>query len=288
MINDVDLKKLKLNIQPHVLARLLSLNDSSDISFAELDKLVRADQNMAALILKAANSSLYSRGNEIKTLQHAISMLGFQIVRSLAMVALSQSLFEAGNYTRFKKFVWEHSMVVAIISRSLAERFKKKQELQEEAFIAGLLHDIGKIILNSIDRKMFIAVINHVTEKKVSFAEAETALFKCNHLDLGEQAVAQWNLPAVYGPILSMHKNIETARTADLDQDSKDLLYIVSYGNYLAKKQGFGFYVESDDKDGEAMESYLKISNSDRIYFAKEYPRIIANDEYYKFFMMII
>ena len=285
MALDVDLKKLKLSIQPQVLAGLLNLDDESGMSFKELDHLIKTDQTMAALILKAANSSLYSRGHEIKTLQTAIGMLGFKVVRSLAMVASSRQLFETGNYTRFKKLVWEHSIVTALIARRLAERNGHKEQT-EEAFIAGLLHDIGKIILNVIDRKMFIEAINRATEKKIPFHMAETEVFGTNHLELGAQAAVAWQLPKVYEVILSRHTDVEQAEVES--EEERSLLYIVSYANYLAKKYGYGHYTEHDDADGNFLKQALSLSEENQKYFDEELPGTLQNDEYYKFFMTMV
>lgn len=285
MALDVDLKKLKLSIQPQVLAGLLNLDDEEGMSFKELDRLIKTDQTMAALILKAANSSLYSRGNEIKTLQTAIGMLGFKVVRSLAMVASSRQLFETGNYTRFKKLVWEHSIVTALVARKLGERLGQKEHA-EEAFIAGLLHDIGKIILNVIDRKQFIEAINRATEKKIPFAQAETEVFGTNHLELGAQAAVAWQLPGVYELILSKHANLEQV-TVESDEE-RILLYIVSYANYLAKRYGYGHYTEHDDADGAFLEAQLELSPENKKFFLEELPKSIQNDEYYKFFMTMV
>src|SRR6185295_14060797 len=110
-MDGIDFKNIKLGFQPQVVAGLMRLTDSSEASFKELDRLVRADPNMTAFIIKAANSPLYYRGNQIKALPIAISLLGFNVVRALAIAANSQSLFQTGDYARFKKTVWEHSVV---------------------------------------------------------------------------------------------------------------------------------------------------------------------------------
>ena len=288
---NVDLKNIKLGVQPHVLASIVNLSDGSDMSFAQLDRLVKSDQNMAALILKAANSSLYSRGNEIRTLQHAISMLGFQIVRSLAMAAASKTLFQAGNYTRFKKFVWEHSIVTAMIARELAQKLDMKDH-QEEAFIAGLLHDIGKVIMNVLDRKKYIQVIDMATTQNIAFADAETKLFGYNHLDLGGMAVTEWKLPGIYKTILSYHDGIhlrpELQNGGEQDDEDLSILYLVSYANYLALKNGFGLYLEDIEKDGEILEKQLKITPEIKKYFTEGYKKHIEEDDFFKFFMTMV
>ncbi len=284
---DIDLRQLKLTVQPHVIAGLLSLDDDSDMSFGKLDHLIRADQNMTTLILKAANSSLYSRGNEIRTLQHAIAMLGFHVVRSLAMVATSQELFKAGNYARFKRLVWEHSIVTAITARDVANR-SGHQDLAEEAFIAGLLHDIGKVLLTTIDRKKFIQALDIVQEGKKTYREAEDQIFATNHLALGQKAAEQWKLPVVFTPSLAEHDNAERIQGANLEETSDQLLCIVAYANYLAKKNSYGLFIEKEEAVGAAAGAKLPIEQKYRQYFTEGYGKIIERDEFYKFFMSLV
>ena len=287
---NVDIKKLKLNIQPHVLAGILKLNEKSSMSFKDMDRLVKSDQSMTALILKAANSSLYSRGGDISTLQHAISLLGFQVVRSLAMVAASKALFEAGNYSRFRRYVWEHSVVTAITARNLAIRLKMT-ELEEEAFIAGLLHDIGKVIMNILDRKKFIEVITKAVDEKIPFSEAEKSVFGYSHLDIGELAINEWHLPALYKPILSLHMDYRSFTPVEGEEGAKKLLHLVSYANYLAKRHGFGHFTAADAdniEDIQYLEGELGMKEADVLYFTGEYARTIAEDEFYNFFMTVI
>ena len=284
---EIDLRQLKLSVQPHVIAGLLSLDDDSDMSFGKLDQLIRADQNMTTLILKAANSSLYSRGNEIRTLQHAIAMLGFHVVRSLAMVATSQELFKAGNFARFKRLVWEHSIVTAIVARDVATR-SGFQDVAEEAFIAGLLHDIGKVLLTAIDRKKFIQALDIVEQGKFTYREAETTIFGTNHLQLGGQAAEQWKLPHIFVPALSEHDNTERIRSANLEETADRLLCVVAYANYLAKKNSYGLFIEKEEDVGEASSSKLPLDAKHKQYFAEGYGRVIERDDFYKFFMSLV
>jgi len=274
---DSEIKNIKLTIQPQVLGSLLNLNDQSNTSFAQLDKIVRADQNMSTMILKAANSSFYSRGNQVTSLQHAIAMLGFRVVRSLAMAANSKSLFESGKYSRFQRYVWKHSTVTGVISREIAIRLHKS-ELQEEAFVAGLLHDIGKVILNIIDRRKFIQVLDIIGEEDIQFIEAENRIFGVNHMVVGQKASAHWKLPETYGHIFEMHEGFNT-----VPEEKDELVYIVSYGNYLAKKCGYGHYCSKDDADGEAMEKVLNLPEAEIKYFREVLPEKIEEDDFFKF-----
>lgn len=274
---DAEIKNIKLTVQPTVLASLLNLNDNSDTSFSQLDTIVKADQNMSTMILKAANSSFYSRGNQVSSLQHAIAMLGFRVVRSLAMAANSKSLFETGKYSRFQRYVWKHSTVTGVVSREVAAKIGKK-ELQEEAFVAGLLHDIGKVILNIIDRKKFIEVLDIIAEENIPFFEAENRIFGVNHMQVGVKAAAEWKLPELYSKIFSEHEGF----TSDIDGENA-LLPIVAYGNFLSKKYGYGHYCPADDADGEKLVAALNLTDEQQEYFNEIFKDKIAEDEFFQF-----
>ncbi len=131
-------------------------------------------------------------------------------------------------------------------------------------------------------------MINIATERKIPFAEAETKVFGFNHLDLGALAVEQWGLPALYSPILSGHKDLRARNIQDPQSEEHLLLFLVSYGNYLAKKIGFGLYSEKDEDDGAYLEEVLPLSDEDKTFFKEKYADVIANDEFYKFFMTVI
>ncbi|MDH4263003.1 MAG: HDOD domain-containing protein [Spirochaetia bacterium] len=278
-----ELKKIKLSIQPQVLSKLLNLNSDSDgTSFAALSDVVKADQNMSTMILKAANSSFYARGNQVSSLQHAIAMLGFRVVRSLAMAANSKSLFESGKYSRFQRYVWKHSTATSVICKELASKLGKA-ELEEEAFVAGLLHDIGKVVLNVIDRRKFISVIDMVVEENIAFPEAEKRIFGVTHMEVGKAAAIEWKLPVLYKEVFEYHENY----IEDVPSDDT-LLLVVAYGNYLAKRYGYGHQSPQDDIDGEKLEKKLKLSKDHLVYFKETFKTSIEENEFFKFVNRLI
>ncbi|MBN8222716.1 MAG: HDOD domain-containing protein, partial [Spirochaetes bacterium] len=116
------LRAIHLPFPPQVLAAVLRLRDDTRMDFIELDRLIRADQNIASVILKMANSTFYARGREIRTLPQAIGMIGFCTIMSIVTAASAKSIFASGNYTRFKRLVWEHSLVTAVVGKIICEQ----------------------------------------------------------------------------------------------------------------------------------------------------------------------
>jgi len=206
-----DLKIEKMPVLPQVMSGILGLDIDNEVSFKDLDKLIKADQGIAATILKVANSPLYARGNTIKTLQIAISTLGFKMIRSLVVLASSKSIFGEGRYEKFRKYVWRHSIVTAILAKDLGKRLDLTAHV-EEIFVAGLLHDIGKVVLNSFDRKLYIQAINIAIDRSLPMVDAEERVFGFNHLEAGEKAIEEWKLPGFFLKIVTKHNRISSAK----------------------------------------------------------------------------
>lgn len=280
-----ELKLDSIPVMPQVVAEIMNLEEDTDISFSQLDKLLKADQSIATIILKVANSPLYARGGNIKTLQIAISILGFKMVRSLVVLASTKSLFGSGKYKKFREYVWRHSIVTAIVSKSLTRELGMKP-LQEEAFVGGLLHDIGKVVLNNYDRQKFIESMYYGLENKVTFEEAETKVLGFNHIAAGEKAVREWKLPEIFARVIVEH---ETGTDEDPDSEDSKLVNIVAYANYIAKLVGHGHYVEEIEAPvGEKLRERLRLPDKVHKYFTEEFGSTLEEDEFFKLCVNLI
>lgn len=255
-LTDIDFKTLKLPVHPQALAAILQLDDHTDMNFKELDSLIRVDQGISAGILKLANSSFYSRGNKITSLQNAISLLGFKLIRSMVVLLTTKSLFEIGKYEKFRTHVYRHSVVTAIIAKALASSLGYNH-LQEEAFVAGLLHDIGKVILNVCDRTKFIETLNLCLEGGLSSRQAEMQVFGIDHVQVGMAAAEAWKLPDLLVYTISCHEQntLDTPKS-----DAEKIALIIRYADLVAKKAGYGFYSAQTDADCDAVAQLLGIS----------------------------
>lgn len=286
-ITAIDFNKMNLPFQPHVLGAILKLRDDSMMNFHDLENLIKSDQNLTTLILKVANSSFYYRGNEVRTLQQAIGMIGFQTVISFAMTGSIKNAFDTANYGNFRRLVWQHSIVTGIISRDLATRLGQK-EIREEAFVAGVLHDIGKVILNNIDRKKFIEVIHAVLDEGRPFHLVERELFGYDHNELGMRCIEFWKLPLVYQKVAGVHHGDFAAMGDPLEGEQQALLDVVCLAHFLAKSCGYGIMTGGDQERGERLLDRLNISQEDRLFFTGDYADKIKEDQFYKFFISFV
>ncbi|GAB5604663.1 HDOD domain-containing protein [Sideroxyarcus sp. TK5] len=181
-------------VQAGVISDIINLDIEASDYFQRLDDLIGADQGVASLVLRVVNSPLYSRGNKVGTIPLAISLLGYSVLRSLALLAFSRSLFSETRHEAFRLHIWQHSLLTAIASQRICQSLGESGN-GDEAFIAGLMHDIGKVLMFTQHPKLYQQVFDHMFASDCSSAEAEQRFFGFDHYQVGAEAVREWRLP---------------------------------------------------------------------------------------------
>lgn len=223
----------ELPATPAIIASLMGLTSDLNADIDKISQAIMTDQSLTARVLKLSNSSFYGRAKEINSLKEAVILLGFKTLRSLVVAASTHGLYTSTGGEDHNK-LWEHTLAAAIASRVIAKILNHPQI--EEAFIAGLLHDIGKLVLLQKKEKDYKEIIRTVEESKGKFIEAEDEKFGFNHTDAGLLVLHKWSFPTdLINAVFEHHDPI------DLDQENIRLSYIVNVGNLLAKKIPVGF-----------------------------------------------
>ncbi len=228
----IDYKNISVN--PEVISKITKIDPESNNCLREIDNLLRLDQSIAALILRVANSPIYNRGNHIKTLPVAINTLGVMVIRSLALLALSRSIFTQSKNALMVRHVWQHSLLTAIASQAICKELDAIKE-GEEAFVVGLLHDVGKVLLFSHFKEKYIEVLEYALKNNCTSAEAEQAHLKINHLDVAQQAIIEWKLPKYFGNYIGVN-----LKQLSSDQKNDKVLKCLAAANSLVKGAGIG------------------------------------------------
>jgi HD-like signal output (HDOD) protein len=286
-LDSLDFKNIKLPFQPHVLSAILRLQGDTMMNFHDLNNLIKSDQNLTTLILKIANSSFYYRGNMVSTLETAIGMIGFHTVISFSMAASIKNAYESAGYSRFRKYVWQHSIVTGIISKNLAIRLSL-EKYKEEAFVGGAIHDIGKVVFNNMDRKKFIEIIQEVTETGAPFHLVENKRFGYNHNQLGSRCIEHWRLPDLFKLITGYHDYPEQAPPDSVSKEEFLLFYLICYGNVLAKKYKYGFPTVDDEKIEAYVSEKLNLTQDDKDFYENQFMDELNKDPFYNFFITLI
>ncbi len=189
---------------PSVVARLTRIISDPETTAADVNAVLSSDPGLVTKILKLVNSSYYGFSRRIATISNAVVILGYNQVRNLALSAFIYDAFAAKGDAAFDLTgFWKHSIGAAFMSSQLARRLDVKME--EDAFICGLLHDLGKLIMARNARDHLRAVVTLAGKKDTLFFTAEKEILGYDHAQLGGVVMEEWNLPEVLVSVVRCH-----------------------------------------------------------------------------------
>jgi putative nucleotidyltransferase with HDIG domain len=188
---------------PAVVMELLSSIEQEDIDISVLAKKVSYDQALTAKTLRLANSSTYGLQVKVTTIQQAITFLGFQTTRNLITAAAITGCFPSGRCVGFHdKGFWRHSIATAACARALARRMRFNQDI---AFTAGLLHDIGRLVLVTGHPDAYAQVVAWHAQHGGDWQDAEQAVLGIDHVDAGVALADHWNFSSTMRQAIAYH-----------------------------------------------------------------------------------
>jgi len=215
---------------PQIAKKVIDLLEDPDFSFAELVRIISKDANITVAILKLANSAFYSPKNEIVNLTQAMSYLGVKAIKSLVISLSTKSLFNYGRVNLIDQKLWEHSVATAIMSRLIMLKVDKK--LVEEAFLLGLIHDLGISVMKmNIDK--YDDILQEVFNDKLNLLELENDRVGFNHAQVGSEVMKYWNMPDLYQDVVLNHHSPENSANTSL-------VYVLYISNNVLKELGIG------------------------------------------------
>jgi putative nucleotidyltransferase with HDIG domain len=184
---------------------MLSAADNPDVSTREIADMVSGDQAMAAAVLRLVNAPFFGLGRRIGSIQHAVLLLGLGTVRNLALSAvLVKSFGQSSRDRRFNRsHLWRHTAMCAAGARLLSKRLGSGDP--EEAFLAGLVHDMGVVILDQFFHDGFRRAADLVTGMTMPLVDAEREIFGRDHAFVGRQLARRWNFPASVAEAIGCH-----------------------------------------------------------------------------------
>lgn len=189
-----------IQAMPTVIVKVLNLMKKPTVSMKELGDVVMFDQSLTIKILALVNSAYYGFSQQISSINIALSLLGIVKVKNIIVaVAMKPMMSNAGD-----KELWKHSIRVAAGCEYLAKLTKIMDA--DEAFIAGFIHDVGKIVLHTTNPKMYEKVISCVNDG-ADVLDAERKYFDSDHVKTGSLLAKRWQLPILLANIISYHHN---------------------------------------------------------------------------------
>jgi len=238
-------------IIPDVATKVLTFaEDLDDVSFKELEELIRMDPGLTAKILKVANSALYARQQQITRLQTAISLMGFKAIKSLVVLLTASQMFGNRVVSPFYKYYWQHSLITAFIAQKLCD-ISGSARLKDEAFLAGLLHDIGQISLYESNKSAYENIMKFINTDEVKTCKEEEAVFGVNHRQVGRKIMESWNFPSIFADTAGEHSN------TNIQSPHKEIIVIVSIADLLSSEL---YELDFSEKIRKSLDPYLKYS----------------------------
>lgn len=222
-----------LGMLPQVISQILRMVDNPNASPRQIGVLIERDPGLASKLLKTANSAYYGSPGKIKTVSQAISAMGLSTVRSIVVSqAYQQMTAIRGASKRFDRLAfWQHSLAVASATRVLAKL--KSYRDPEEAFLAGLMHDAGRLVMDRFMPNEFDQICTLALERMIPLIVAEQEILGYTHVDIGDMLAEQWNLPdGLRTAIRRHHYPRESYSECALG-------YLVCAGNVIAHQVGF-------------------------------------------------
>ena len=188
---------------PVVVIELMNTLEQEDSNTHVLAEKVSRDQALTAKTLRLANSSFYGMQSKVTTIHQAIAILGFNSVRTLVTAAAVLGNFSSSENDAFNlQGFWRHSIATALCARSLARQLHVNQDY---AFMAGLLHDIGKLVLVTRSPQHYAKVIAHQAAQDCYAIEAERTVLGIDHAMVGRALAEHWKFPVLMQQAIASH-----------------------------------------------------------------------------------
>lgn len=234
LFNELVSKLEDLMPLPATIKKLITLTKDPDTDLQDIVTVLEKDQAMVSKVLKLSNSSYYGFTKQIKTISHAVVCLGYNTIKSLALTASTHSIFNKGviSYALEKGALFKHSYSVAIGARILA--IKLKHPNPDEVYVMGLLHDIGKVVVDQYAKEKFIDVIRRFRKGDITFLQAEEEVLGFNHGEIGSKVAEKWNLSDELIESIRFHHDPQTAPEGNIT------VHMVHVADIISELLGIG------------------------------------------------
>lgn len=197
---------------PPLYHRLMTLIDNEATTNAEIAEVINEDISMVAQILRLVNSSYFSLNRHIVTINEAVNYLGLDILRHLVLARHIFSMTEAHQRQEYHlDELWQHSLCTATLARAIGEYISSDPTIGSTAYLAGLLHEIGKLILINHLPEQYQEILRRSAEQGRRQSDVEMELLGSHHAFIGGYLTSLWGLPHPITEAITMHHSAPTA-----------------------------------------------------------------------------
>ena len=201
---------------PDTAVRLATVLGDPNSSIGQIVETIRYDQAVTAEVLRLCNSAYFGLSKRVNSIDDAVCLLGTAKVLQLVMSAHVQAMLRRPQegYGLMPGALWEHSVAVALGCREYAQRIGL--ETVGLSFTLGLLHDVGKVVLNEYVAAEYAEIVRRATEEHLSFVELEEQVLGFTHAEVGARLAERWSLPEPLIHSIRFHHEPDKSPTPDL------------------------------------------------------------------------
>ncbi len=221
---------------PKVVFEVSSMIDDPDVSIAALSSVIAKDQGLVTKILSIANSPLYGLPRKVTTIEFAVVVLGLSNVKNVVTALSMIDAFKNMNDKHLnQQEYWLHCILTGAAAKRIAEELGFRNS--GEAFLAGLLHDLGVPVLHKFFHAEFIKIWKLIEETGCDFHSAELNVLGMDHQEIGAYLLTKWNLPTIIAEAVLNHHNPGNATEA------KQIAALVHLADYMTQKLQIGNFI---------------------------------------------
>jgi len=219
---------------PQVAMKLIQLLNDPQVSATDVAQLINTDISITAKVLRLANSAFYGIPRTITTINNAVVILGMKMVNSLVLgLAVNQSISSSYQGSLNQADFWRHSLATAVLAKKIAPLVVSSPPIDaDEAFCAGLLHDLGHLVLDRYFSDQFAPLVLQSQTGK-SLHKLETAQLGVHHGEIGGWLTSKWELPPNLRQPIILHHHPQNAT------QSPQMVYLIALANALAHVYGY-------------------------------------------------
>jgi len=259
-----------LEPMPKVIHEARELLSNPNTTFKKIGKVLETDQAITAKVLKIANSAYYGLSGRVSSIHQALIVLGHETLKQVIYTAGSSKLLAKtlNGYDLESSVLWSHSLAVAFGAKIIAA--ERKPTLENDAFTAGLLHDVGKLVLDEYilkNKPIFKKLVTNTHSSR----KAEEELFGFDHSEIAGLICMEWHLPE--NQTLAIRHHHEPSRSQEVG-----LTYILHLADHLAHKCGFGAEIEEEAQKVEDITlEILNFEENDLVSIMDEITECVGN-----------
>ncbi len=225
---------------PELYIRIREIINSPAGSSAQASELISKDPSLVMKILRTVNSPAFGLRQPVTKLDQAVTLIGFNEISNLVLAAtvLKQFPVKPGDRLLNLKKFWEHSIGVAVMAKTLLNHCKAQApSTVEDAFIAGLIHDVGKLMMYQSFSREFTDAMNLCRTEQLTLVMAEERVFGFTHQDMGAYVADAWGFSRDLVKAIELHN---TPEELDIEDASFSFVSLIHIANLLAHYQGYG------------------------------------------------